>query len=167
MLTIDFSQNIGAVAMSKLLQSRYTELEYIFDEGSFIMQKAFPGTDKMDIAFVAVSEKGYLTVQLDIKDNSLAGHSSMPPFESAITKLAAAVSKFKATTFPSNFGRGPEVGLFETVASYADFPFNYIYSNLWLFGYFINIFYSNHKMGNSVIRTTSAVTMFNGGLKEK
>lgn len=41
-----------------------------------------------------------------------------------------------------------------------------IYSNSWLFGYFINHFLSNHKMGNSLIRTTSAVTMFHSGIKD-
>lgn len=29
----------GANAISKILQSRYKELEFVFDEGSFIMEK--------------------------------------------------------------------------------------------------------------------------------
>lgn len=129
-------------------------------------KSSFPGITRSHTAFISVAEKGYLTVELSVKDDSLSGHSSMPPKESTITKLARAVSKFHSTTFPSKFGNGPEVRLLETLASHADFPFNYIYSNLWLFGPFIDHFLSNHKMGNSLIRTTSAVTMIHGGMKD-
>lgn len=90
----------------------------------------------------------------------------MPPAESTITKLAKAVSKFKSTTFPSHFGAGPEITLLENLAPYASFPFNYIYSNLWLFGFFINHALSADIMGNSLIRTTTALTMFKSGIKD-
>lgn len=50
----------------------------------------------------------------------------MPPKESTITKLAKVVSKFHSTTFPSKFGSGPEIKILETLASYANFPFNYV-----------------------------------------
>lgn len=61
----------GAAQISKILQSRYKELEFIFDEGSFIVTKSFPGIQNLNTAFVAVAEKGYLTVELTIRGKFL------------------------------------------------------------------------------------------------
>ena len=42
----------GAGEMSRILQSRYKELEFIFDEGSFILKKSFPGIVGLNTAFI-------------------------------------------------------------------------------------------------------------------
>lgn len=48
----------------------------------------------------------------------------------------------------------------------AIFPFKLIYGNLWLFGPFVSTAVSTVPMGNSIVRTTSAVTIINGGHKD-
>ena len=64
------------------------------------------------------------------------------------------------------FGKGPEVVLIESLAAYARFPFNIMYSNLWLFGPVINHFFGTSVMGNSLIRTTSVPTIIRAGFKD-
>lgn len=59
----------------------------------------------MIIIRIGVTEKGYMTVKLTA--HGAAGHSSMPPAESAIVTLAKAISKYEVQVsvidFDSNF----------------------------------------------------------------
>lgn len=88
------------------------------------------------------------------------------------------------------FGTGPEKDFFEALAPYvscsensfetiknllrnccqfhfqADLPFKMIFGNLWLFGPLVSFALGLQPMGNSMVRTTSAVTVVNGGLKD-
>ena len=48
----------------------------------------------------------------------------------------------------------------------ASYPFKLVYANLWLFRYPLTLMFSRMPMPNALIRTTSAVTMIQGGMKE-
>jgi len=61
-----------------------------------------------------VSEKGHLTLELNVNGNP--GHSSFPPWESAIGILSEAVTKLEKNKLPSLFGTGPERSTFEYLA---------------------------------------------------
>ncbi|XP_054168834.1 N-fatty-acyl-amino acid synthase/hydrolase PM20D1-like [Oppia nitens] len=154
----------GAQYLAKAIQAKGVDkLEYLLDEGTIIMNQTFPGVQAL-VAMVGVTEKGYLTVRLDAKGQ--VGHSSMAPKETAITTLAKAVSKFESTVHPNMFGSGPEKDLFEAFAPYASFPYNWIYSNLWLFGPIFSRILSTKPSSNGLVRTTSAATIIGGGYKE-
>ncbi|KAF4517314.1 hypothetical protein B566_EDAN007266, partial [Ephemera danica] len=81
------------------------QLDFIVDEGHPIIRGLVPGTDK-NVAMIGVTEKGLLTLELTVK--ATPGHSSFPPWESAIVILADAVSRLEKNKLPIAFGKGPE-----------------------------------------------------------
>ncbi|XP_035226140.1 N-fatty-acyl-amino acid synthase/hydrolase PM20D1-like isoform X3 [Stegodyphus dumicola] len=103
----------GAQQISSVLKSRNVELEYILDEGTFVLDSFIPGI-KSPVAFLSVSEKGSLNLEVKVK--TVAGHSSTPPRETAIVILAKALSKLEGDVFLSMFGKGPEQQMFEKLA---------------------------------------------------
>lgn len=48
----------------------------------------------------------------------------------------------------------------------ASFPFKVLYGNIWLFKHLLSYAIALDPMGNGLVRTTTAVTMINGGQKE-
>ncbi|KFM71554.1 putative carboxypeptidase PM20D1, partial [Stegodyphus mimosarum] len=151
----------GAQQISSVLKSRNVKLEYILDEGTFVLDNFIPGI-KSPVAFLSVSEKGSLN--LEVKVETVAGHSSAPPRETAIVILAKALSKLEGDVFPSMFGKGPEQQMFEKLAYCGSFPFKVIFGNVWLFKPFIMLYMRNPVM-SALQRTTTAVTTITGGTK--
>ncbi|GBN12129.1 N-fatty-acyl-amino acid synthase/hydrolase PM20D1 [Araneus ventricosus] len=152
----------GAKRISSLLKSRNITFEYILDEGSFVLDKIFPGLH-FPIAMVSVSEKGMLTLELTVNDNP--GHSSFPKRETPIVVLSKAVAKLEGDMFPSMFGKGPEVTMLEELAYCVPFPLKVVFSNIWLFKPFIPLFMRD-PVSSALHRTTTAVTIIKGGHKE-
>lgn len=158
----------GAQEISKILKGRerinkYDKLEYIIDEGLIISKTHFPGVPH-DIGLIGVSEKGYLSLR--VSTVGAVGHGSMPPQKTAIAKLADVLTRFHSNTLPSFIGHGVEREMFEIFASYSDWPMKLIYANFWLFKPFIGFVFSQNPTLNALIRTTTAVTMIEGGTKE-
>lgn len=153
----------GAQKISALLQARGVQLAFIVDEGGFILDDLIPSFTK-PFAMVAVSEKGVLTLRLQV--NMTPGHSAAPPKETSIGILAAAVSRLEQTPMPNMFGSGPLVMMLQQLASEFPFPANIVMNNLWLFGPFVRRSLERSPLTNAVVRTTTAVTMFHAGLKE-
>ncbi|WAR25251.1 P2012-like protein [Mya arenaria] len=71
---------------------------------------------KRGVRKVGVSEKGYMDLELRVVGSP--GHSSMPPPESTIGILAAAVARLERNPLPSMLGYGPERETFEHLAPY-------------------------------------------------
>ena len=78
----------GAGAISAALRQRGTQLEYVLDEGGLVKTDGVAGIKKA-VALVGISEKGYLTLELTATGQG--GHSSMPPAQTSIGAVAAAV----------------------------------------------------------------------------
>lgn len=156
----------GAQEMTKIIKSRtkdYDKLEYVIDEGLVISKTRFPGVP-YDIGFIGVSEKGYLSINISTVGS--VGHGSMPPTQTAIAKLGQVIGKFHSTMMPSFFGQGVEREMFEIFAAYSNWPMKFVYANFWLFKPFIGYVFSRDPALNALIRTTTAVTMIEGGTKE-
>lgn len=153
----------GAMAMATKLQDSGVKLEYILDEGFMVMTDVLSFVKK-PIAFIGVSEKGFASLRLST--NVTGGHASLPGPESSIGIVAKAVSRLEANPHPSMLGTGPEVGLLEHLASEAPFLLEVILTNQWLFGPLLSRVMSYDRYTNAVIRTTTAVTMFNAGIKD-
>ncbi|XP_067863694.1 N-fatty-acyl-amino acid synthase/hydrolase PM20D1-like [Heptranchias perlo] len=154
--------NSGARNIARVLQSRGVKLSFLLDEGSAILDGIIPGLEK-HAAVIATSEKGYATISLSV--TTATGHSSMPPKESSIGILAAAVSKLENNPMPRMFGQGPERGLFEHLSSQLNFPLNVVMANLWLFAPLVSRMMEKKPSTNSLVRTTTAVTEFHAGIK--
>lgn len=138
-------------------------MEYIIDEGLVVSKTKFPGIP-YDIGLIGVSEKGYLS--LKVSTVGTVGHGSMPPERTAVAKLAQVISKFHSNVLPSFLGQGTEREMFEIFAAYSTWPMKLVYANFWLFKPFIGFVFSRDPTLNALIRTTTAVTMIEGGSKE-
>ncbi|KAJ6221874.1 hypothetical protein RDWZM_000419 [Blomia tropicalis] len=153
----------GALQISKYMtEQKLNDVEFILDEGLGIFQDM--GGVNGNMATIGIAEKGLVYVKLSI--NGTTGHSSMPPKETTILKLSRAVSKLHGHSHPNRFGDGPERDFVQSLAPYVNWPYRAVYSNLWLFSYVIGLVFQSDPKLNALIRTTSAVTIINGGLKD-
>ncbi|XP_045166621.2 N-fatty-acyl-amino acid synthase/hydrolase PM20D1.2-like [Mercenaria mercenaria] len=153
----------GAKSISDLLWGRgVRRFEFIVDEGLTLLNKILPGMVDQ-VAIIATAEKGQAFVELKVEGSP--GHSSMPPSESTIGILAAAVHRLERNPPPSMLGYGPETDTFEHLAPYMTLPMRMVMSNLWLFKPVVSWVMSRKPSLNAIIRTVTAVTMFNAGIK--
>ncbi|CAN2391826.1 cellular amide catabolic process [Pristimantis euphronides] len=89
----------------------------------------------------------------------------MPPAETCIGILAAAVSRLERNPMPNMFGEGPEASMFEQLAGEFTFPLNVMMANLWLFSPIISRVLEQTPSSNAIVRTTTAITIFDAGVK--
>ncbi|XP_045312182.1 N-fatty-acyl-amino acid synthase/hydrolase PM20D1 isoform X2 [Leopardus geoffroyi] len=158
----EISGHNGAQKISALLQARGVKLAFTVDEGNFILDGFIPNLKK-PFAIIAVTEKGAINLMLQV--NTTPGHSSAPPKETSIGILAAAVSRLEQTPMPNMFGSGLLKMTLQELAHEFPFPTNIILSNLWLFGPLVSRLIERNYITNALVRTTTALTMFNAGVK--
>lgn len=142
---------------------REGQFEFVLDEGTVIIEEAFPGLST-PVAIVGVAEKGYLSAEYHV--DLAPGHSSIPTTPTAIGILVRAMDKLESTPLPSQFGRGPEMSLLNGVTPYLSFPLRLVMSNVWLFGPVIQWVLSMKPGTNALHRTTAAITLISGGEKD-
>lgn len=151
----------GAARIAALLQSRRVELECVLDEGGAVTEGVMPFTAP-PVAMVGIAEKGYLTLQLDVKLEP--GHSSMPPEATAIGVLSRAIARLEANPFPADLSHQTRV--FRHVAPAMAFGPRVLLTNPWLFGPLIERVLASRPTTNAGIRTTIAPTIITAGNKD-
>jgi carboxypeptidase PM20D1 len=152
----------GAEKIGQLLKSRGVEIEFLQDEGGLLTRGMVPGV-KAPVAVIGTSEKGYLSLVLSV--DMEGGHSSMPPTESAIGILAAAVHRVETHPMPPHV-YGPVGQFLDYSSDSASFPLNAIFKNLWLFGPVVQRVLQASPDTNALLRTTAAPTIFRSGEKD-
>ncbi|XP_062450798.1 N-fatty-acyl-amino acid synthase/hydrolase PM20D1, partial [Rhea pennata] len=152
----------GAKKIAALLEARGVKLSFLLDEGSVILEGVIAGVKK-PVALIGITEKGSITLNFTVEKEP--GHSSFPPKETSIGILAAAMSRLEQNPMPNRFSYGPELMTLEHLASEFSFPLNLVMTNLWLFSPIVSRILSWKPSTNALIRTTTAVTMFNAGVK--
>jgi carboxypeptidase PM20D1 len=152
----------GAKVVAKLFDDRKISPAFVLDEGGIITEYKVPGLNKT-AAVVGIAEKGYQTLALKI--DIPGGHSSMPEDKTAIDEMAKAVVKLKENPFESELT--PTVRNFISYIG-PEMPFvsKMAMANQWLFKPMILSTYAKSAAGNATIRTTTATTIFNAGIKE-
>lgn len=151
----------GAKKIAELLAQRLVNPDCVVDEGGTIRQDAIPGL-KGQAALIGTGEKGYLTLELTANGNT--GHSSTPEKETAIGILSRAVAKLEQNQFPATLA---EVDPMLTYAAgRMRFPFNAVFSNLWITGPVVEQILLNDNETAAMLRTTIAPTMINGGFQD-
>ncbi len=152
----------GAIAIVDHLKSKGVEAEFVIDEGSAITQGLVPGTNK-DVALIGTAEKGFVSLKLSLSMDG--GHSSMPAQETTIDVLANAITKLKDNPFPAQLSQpvldfmahlGPEAGFLQKMA----------FANPKIFKPMLINTFEKSKAGNATVRTTTAPTIIQGGVKE-
>jgi carboxypeptidase PM20D1 len=154
----------GAFEIAKLLQQRGVRLDFIIDEGLLITQGILPGLDQ-PAALIGIAEKGYLSVGLKVP--ATPGHSSMPPpkGETAIAMMSDALRRLDDQQLPAAI-RGVAREMFETVAPEMHGFNRFALTNLWLFGPLVQSQLEKGASTNAMLRTTTALTVFNAGNKD-
>ncbi|KAL3974750.1 MFS transporter (glycerol-3-phosphate transporter) [Sarotherodon galilaeus] len=152
----------GAMNIVRVLKQRGVQLLFVMDEGLTIADGIIPGLEG-PAALIGLSEKGQAAVKLSV--SVAPGHASMPPRETSIGILATAVKRLEDNPMPRLFGYGPEGDTFEHLAHKFSFPLKFIMSNLWLFSPLLSRILERKPVSNAFVRTTTAVTFFNAGVK--
>lgn len=150
----------GAREIGKLLAERGVEPEFLVDEGGAIVEGIVPGLDK-SLAVIAPAEKGIVTLELEARGDG--GHSSMPTPNSSIGILAQAIMKLESNQFPSNFEHTEN--FFVSIADHLPLAQRIIMKNLWLFKPLVMHLLADDPQMMAGMRTTTAVTVINGGVK--
>ena len=150
----------GALEMSKLLESRGVEAEFLIDEGGLVTSGVVPGVD-VPLAIIAPAEKGIVT--LELKARGAGGHSSVPPKQSSIGILAAAIANLEANQFPRDFSHTQQ--FLESVADEMGLVNRMVMKNLWLFKPVVMASLANDAQAQAGMRTTTAATVISGGIK--
>jgi carboxypeptidase PM20D1 len=152
----------GARAIAALLASRGVRLDFMFDEGLLITEGLVNGLDK-PAALIGVAEKGYATLVL--RAEATPGHSSMPPRDTAIGMMSAALARLEANRLPMQV-RGPVSEMFDTLAPEMKGFNRVVLSNLWLFKPLVLREFEKNGPSEATLRTTTALTIFNAGDKD-
>ncbi|CAF1629478.1 unnamed protein product [Didymodactylos carnosus] len=76
------------------------------------------------------------------------------------------MAKLEAHLYQSQFGRGPGLNLLNGITPYTSWYIRFVLANLWLFGSLVEKVFSKKPALNALQRTTIAVTLISGGVKE-
>ncbi|MBR1223432.1 MULTISPECIES: M20 family peptidase [unclassified Bradyrhizobium] len=152
----------GAKAIAALLAARGVRLDFVVDEGLLITEGMIKGLDK-SAALIGVAEKGYATLVLNAQ--ATPGHSSMPPRDTAIGMLSAALARLEDHRLPM-YIRGTVAEMFDTLAPEMNGFNRVVLSNLWLFKPLLLREFEKNGPSEATIRTTTALTIFNAGDKD-
>jgi carboxypeptidase PM20D1 len=152
----------GAMKIGKLLEERGVQLDYLLDEGLPIAHQLL-NKKQSPVALVAVSEKGYLSVELSVE--SEGGHSSVPQGITSIAVLSNAIHKLEQNPMAGNL-TGIMRSTFESMAPRLPLIYRSAIANLWLFKKMFQNKLSSQPATNAALRTTTATTIFDSGMKE-
>lgn len=152
----------GAGKISEHLKSQGVQLDFTLDEGMVVVSGIMPGI-QTPIAFIALAEKGYLTLKLTAKAEG--GHSSIPPRATAVGKISRAIARLEENRLPASLQR-PASDMFETLAPHMPFGLKAIMSNRWLLDPILVGQLAKGGATNAMVRTTTAATIISGGTKD-
>lgn len=151
----------GARCIVSLLESRGVQLAAVLDEGGMVTQGMVPGIN-LPVATLGIAEKGHAAIELLVEGRP--GHSSMPPKHTAIGILSRAITRIEAAPMPERMYMARL--MFSELAAFMPFSLRLALANPWLFGRSIRNRLSASPQTNAIIRTTSAATVIQGGVKD-
>src|SRR5882724_2796478 len=152
----------GAARIADLLASRNVHPEWVLDEGGALATGLVTGISG-PVALVGIAEKGYVTVAITAQAEG--GHSSMPPDETAVGILAAAIVRLEHDQMPRAV-RGPTAAMFDYLGPEMSFGPRLVMANRWLLGGILAHEFGATPQGNAMLRTTTAPTVLQAGVKE-
>jgi len=155
-------QGTGSASIVTHLKKRGVRLAWVLDEGLFITEDMMPGVDK-PLAMIGLSEKGYVSVEMEARGKG--GHSSVPPRETVAGQIAQAVVKLEANPMPARVTEPIRI-LLDSVSSEMPMFERLLLGNIGITSPLVLWKFGNDPVTNSLIRTTTAVTMLEGSPKD-
>lgn len=151
----------GARAIAELLEARGVRIASMLDEGGIVNDAFLPGVET-PVAVIGISEKGYVSLRLTV--NMDGGHSSSPAQETAIGLLSRAIARLEMQPMPAH------LEVIEFMMSYLGSALPFVqrmaFANTWLFGGMLKKQLSKSPRLSAAIRTTTAPTIINAGVKD-
>ncbi len=153
----------GAAKIADLLESRrVSDFALVLDEGGAITEGLVPGVEG-PAAIIGAAEKGY--VSLELVATGPGGHSSTPPESTSIGILGRAITRLEENPFPLRID-GATGAMFDFIGPEMPFAYKAMFANLWLTAPMIKSGMGDSPGGAASLRTTTAATMFNAGVKD-
>jgi carboxypeptidase PM20D1 len=134
----------------------------VLDEGGVIGDGVLAGVDQ-PVALVGIAEKGFVTIELSAR--VAGGHSSLPPAQTAVGIVSAAVAKLEENPMPARFD-GPTRELFNRIGPHLPLAQRAVFANLWLTRPLVVRWLEQSPTTNAMVRTTTAPTIFQAGTKD-
>lgn len=152
----------GAQTMAALLAQRGEKPWFALDEGMVIVQR-HPVTSG-PVALIGIAEKGYGTLVITARAH--AGHSSIPPKDLAVSRLADALVRLEKLPIDAGLNDGPAGAMLRALAPQLPFSTRALLANEWLFGPLIEAQLARDPRALALMRTTIAPTMLSASVKE-
>lgn len=154
--------NSGAANIVKHLESRNVKLAYMVGEGGQIVEGS-PLREDGDVAMIGLSEKGYITLKFYAEGDG--GHSSAPVENNALIRLAKAMVRLHENPFDTELV-SPVTDMLKVVGKAQGGIKGFVYEQQWLTEPLLLSVMEGSPSSQALIRNTTAVTMFNAGVKE-
>ncbi|MCD4672680.1 MAG: M20 family peptidase, partial [Anaerolineaceae bacterium] len=151
----------GASRISDDMAEKGIRLDAVVDEGGMVAEGMLPGVST-PLALIGRAEKGYLTLEISVEAEP--GHSSTPPQHTAIGILSQAITRLENNPLPARLDTIENI--FRSAGKKAPFLYRMVFANLWLTRGIVERMLTAKGETNAVIRTTTAVTMISGGIKD-
>jgi carboxypeptidase PM20D1 len=153
--------NRGTRAVVEWMQQNDIRPAVVLDEGGMILEKLLPGVS-VPVALVGTGEKGVVTLELSVEDTP--GHSSTPKRETTIGILARALAFVEHRPMPARLTFFKPT--LRAVGSVLPFWQQFALANTWLLGGLVIKKLSANPQVDAALRTTTAITIVNGGVRE-
>lgn len=151
----------GATRIAALLAERGVRAWFAIDEGSAALER-HPLTGG-PAAMIGISEKGFGTMR--VRAEGQPGHSSMPPQETAVSRLAEAVERIHGMHIQRSLEGGPALDMMRALSPELSFTNRMAVSNEWLFGPLLRRQLADNAAAQALLGTTVAPTMVSGGVR--
>lgn len=158
----EISGKAGAAKIVDLLASRNVKAEMALDEGSALVEGVVTDVPA-PVAAIGIAEKGYVSV--DLRAELAGGHSSTPAPENALTVLARAIDRVTGDPMPARID-GATGEFFAWAAPEMPFGLKVALANTFVTGPLLKRKLGGSQTLGASIRTTTAPTMFNAGVKD-
>ncbi len=153
----------GAQRIAQLYRDRKLSAPaLVLDEGGAVFEGKSLGVSG-PVAMVGVAEKGFASLELSTEGEG--GHSSTPPRETHIGRVARAVIRLEDDQFPATLD-GATRSLMESIPPLMPFSQRFFVGNLWLFSPLVKRILLAKPQSAAMMRTTTAPTIFQAGAKD-
>ena len=112
---------------------------------------------------MGIAEKGFVTIELSTR--AAGGHSSLPPRHSAVGIVSAAVARLEQSPMRARL-EGPTRQLLDHIGPRFPLLQRALFANLWLTRPLVVHKLEESPATNAMVRTTTAVTLFQAGTKD-
>jgi carboxypeptidase PM20D1 len=149
----------SSVSIVSWLEARGIRPALVLDEGGAIIEGLFPGVPA-PCALVGIAEKGTNFVECRLE--SSGGHASMPPANTAVGRLARAITRIEKHPFPGEL-TAPVAAMYDQLGRHASFGYRLVYANLWCFLPVLKLLgRKNGGILGALLHTTTAITRMEG-----